>query len=327
MQVMSTTWFWDDTPRNSHTASVIMPKKELYSVRLSIQSMICVDHGTPWNVMGRRNLENGVDKLYVGISNVPKAFGLFSTTFSSGVLTYLGALGLGLYAYYFGTKDMLKRMLLFELASILPVRGLMTRTQGLGEFNLLNASRLAPTRTVQYDTSASAVPTVFERCYSDVLTKESYHISLLAFHTHVGSGSTPKPPATTCGDPGGSPHINLHSTNQETCFCVYDSAAKKVEFDRCFTCLTPECVKDEVLVLVSDVKGLAVDIWTELVDLPLPNKIAIAVLFIAALALFVPLMLGSVAAAGVVISAEAIAAAVVALEASIAAALGIPVPA
>jgi len=249
------------------------------------------------------------------------------------------------------------------------VRGLITRNQG--EFSLLNASISAPTRTILYERAATPVPTVFERCYSDVVTGQSYHIALLAFHTHVGSGSTPKPPATTCGDPGGSEHINLHfdecvptetpvcndcnfpyvnynsyialrriyltqiksyhgfqytNANQETCFCVYDSVSKKAEFDRCFTCLTPECVKDEVLVLVSDVKGMAVDIWTDLVDLPLPEKIAIAVVFVAALLLFLPLILGSVATAGVVISAEAIDAAVAALGASIAAALGIPLP-
>lgn len=237
----------------------------------------------------------------------------------------------------------------------------------------------APTRTILYERatppqSAVPVPTIFERCYSDVLDRQlSYHISLLGFHTHVGGGSTPPPIATTCGDPGGSPHINLHFdkcvptatpvcndcnfpyvnsnsymalrrqyltqiksyhgfqyTNAEgkTCFCVYNSAPPKgVEFDRCFDCKTPECVKDEVLVLVSDVKGLAVDIWMDLVDLPLPDKIAIAVVFVAALVLFVPLILGSLATAGVVISADAIAAAVAALGASIAAALGIPLPA
>ena len=225
---------------------------------------------------------------------------------------------------------------------------------------------MPPTRTIMLDTSATPVPTVFERCYSDVLTRQSYHISLLGFHTHVGGGSTPPPPVTTCGLPGGSEHINLHfdecvptatpvcndcefpyvnnkayialrkiyltqiksyhayqytNANGDTCICVYDSKDKKVEFDRCFTCLTDECIKDEVLVLVSDVKGLAEGVWMDLVDLPLPDKIGIAVVFVAALALFLPLMLGSAAATGIAITAAAIDAAVTALAASIAAAL------
>jgi len=230
----------------------------------------------------------------------------------------------------------------------------------------------SPTRTILLDQSAIPVPTIFERCYSDVLTMQSYHIALLGFHTHVGGGSTPPLPVTTCGLPGGSEHINLHfdeclptatpicndcnfpyvnnkkyidlrkmyleqirsyhgyqytNENGDTCICVYDSAFKKVEFDRCFECPNPECVKDEVLVLVSDVKGLAVDVWMDLVDLPLPDKIGIAVVFVAALLLLLPLLLGSAATAGIVISADAIATAVTALGASIVAALpGIPQP-
>lgn len=185
------------------------------------------------------------------------------------------------------------------------------------------------------------VPILYEKCYGDLSTQNSYHIQLLDLHQHSGMGS-----ATACGDPQGSPHYNLHFdmcipgktppcnncifpfTTWEQysalrdrylveihnwhafsytvagyqCLCLWDSVTG-TKYDNCFD----TDVKDALLTVVSDVAGLAQEIWGELVDLPWQAKAGIIALVTAAVILLLPLIIDVLIAAGVKISADLIA--------------------
>jgi hypothetical protein len=58
------------------------------------------------------------------------------------------------------------------------------------------------------------VPILYEKCYGDLNTQNTYHIRLLDY---INAGMSP---ATACGDPTGSYHYNLHF--DMLCIPIYD---------------------------------------------------------------------------------------------------------
>jgi hypothetical protein len=186
-------------------------------------------------------------------------------------------------------------------------------------------------------TAKDAAPILYEKCYGDLNT---YHIQLLGLHQHGGNMK----PATSCGDPQGSYHYNLHidlclpgkspacnncafpfttwpqynalrrqyirpifnwhafqytNAADVQCTCLYDSVTRAT-YDNC----VETDVKDNLLLLVADVEGMAEAIWEELVDLPWTTRVVIISFVVAACALLLPAL---IEAAGLAITADVIA--------------------